>query len=80
MLFFIFDTVHIMKCIRNNWETKKNENLSIHYPNMKDNNVILTAQYCHLELLYQLEKNSLIKYSHTLSNKVIYPSNIQKQC
>ena len=31
-LFIIFDAVHILKCIRNNWERKKDFNRVIEYP------------------------------------------------
>jgi hypothetical protein len=40
---------------------------------------VSSAQFKHLEVLYQYEKKSLVKYSNLLSNKVIYPTNIQKQ-
>lgn len=78
-LFFLFDTVHILKCIRNNWETKRNINKSLQFPDMNDHSVILSAQYRHLELIFEKEKDSLVKYGHTLSAKVLYPSSIQKQ-
>ncbi|XP_049843150.1 uncharacterized protein LOC126294965 [Schistocerca gregaria] len=74
-----FDTVHILKCIRNNWQTKRNVNKVLQFPDMTDNSVILTAQYKNLELVYEKERNSLVKYGHTLSATVLYPSSIQKQ-
>lgn len=78
-LFFMFDTVHMLKSIRNNWETKRNVNKTLHFPDMTNHSVMLSAQYKHMELLYEKEKNSLVKYGHTLSSKVLYPSSIQKQ-
>lgn len=78
-LFFMFDTVHILKCIRNNWETKKNINKTLYFPDMDDHSNTLSAQYRHLELVYEKEKECLVKYGHTLSTKVLYPSAIQKQ-
>lgn len=78
-LFFMFDTVHILKCIRNNWQTKRNVNKTLCYTDMNDPSKILCAQYRHLELVYEKEKECLVKYGHTLSAKVLYPSAIQKQ-
>ncbi|XP_049797476.1 uncharacterized protein LOC126214872 [Schistocerca nitens] len=78
-LFFMFDTVHILKCIRNSWQTKRSVNKVLQFPDMTDHSVILTAQYKHLELVYEKERNSLVKYGHTLSARVLYPSSIQKQ-
>ncbi|XP_047001265.1 uncharacterized protein LOC124617949 [Schistocerca americana] len=78
-LFFVFDTVHILKCIRNNWQTKRSVNKVLQFPDMTDHSVILTAQYKHLELVYEKERNSLVKYGHTLSARVLYPSSIHKQ-
>lgn len=46
---------------------------------MKDSQFIHKANYKHLEILHDIEKNSLIKYGHLLSHKVLYPSNIQRQ-
>jgi hypothetical protein len=77
-LFFIFDTVHIIKCIRNNWISKKDGNKTMKFPDIKSN-TICTAYFKHLELLHDLEKKSLVKYGHLLSLKVLYPSGIQKQ-
>lgn len=77
-LFLIFDSVHIIKCIRNNWISKKSENCTIKFPDMNTGEILM-AQFKHLEMMYNLEKNSVVKYGHLLLNKVLYPSNIQKQ-
>lgn len=78
-LFFIFDTVHIFKCLRNNWLGKKDDNVSISFPDFEQHNIIYKAMFKHLENLYSIEKHSLVKYGHLLSYKVLYPSSIQKQ-
>lgn len=78
-LFIIFDAVHILKCIRSNWERKTDSNRIIVFPDLDNSENLLNAQYRHLELMYELEKNNLLKFGHTLSSKVLYPTNIQKQ-
>lgn len=52
-LFFMFDTVHILKCIRNNWEMKKNINMTLYFPDMDDHSNTRSVQYRHLELVYE---------------------------
>lgn len=78
-LFFIFDPVHIIKCVRNNWICKKGDNCVIKFPNIDNFDVTLEAQFQHLRLVYQLEEKSLLKFGHMLSYKALYPSSIQKQ-
>lgn len=78
-LFFIFDTVHIIKCIRNNWLSKKDGDKIFKFPHFETGEEIFTAHYKHLEQMYEIEKNLLVKYGHLLSFKALYPSSIQKQ-
>lgn len=77
-IFIIFVTVHIIKCVRNNWVRKTNEK-TFNYPLFDDTNILMQADFKHLELLHDIEKTSVIKYAHLLSYKVLYPSNIDKQ-
>lgn len=78
-LCFIFDTVHIFKCIRNNWQSKKDCDGTISFPDMENDHIVYKAKYKHLENMYEIEKKSLAKFGHLLSYKVLYPSSIQKQ-
>jgi hypothetical protein len=75
-LFFIFDTVHIMKCVRNNWLSKQG---ALKYPDIDDFAKIQESRFENLQTLYKMEETSLIKFGHLLSYKALYPSNIQKQ-
>jgi len=96
LLFLIFDVVHILKCIKNNWISKRLKQSCFQFPNfdtifLENDNTgdisiditqklkLCVAQFKLLEMLYEKEKNSLVKYGHTLSYKVLYPTNIQKQ-
>ena len=46
---------------------------------MNDHSNILSAYYRDLELMYEKEKEYLVKYGHTLSTKVLDPAAIQKE-
>lgn len=76
-LFLIFDTVHILKCIRNNWIAKPERVLK--FPDFENFDLIVTAAFEYLELMYKKERGLLVKYGHLLSFKALFPSNIQKQ-
>lgn len=78
-LFFIFDAVHIIKCIRNNWISKRNLSNCLTFPDFDNFDATSVAKFKHLETLYQNEKNALVKFGHTLSYKAIYPTSIEKQ-
>lgn len=80
LLFFIFDVVHILKCIRNNCISKRTDNCKLVFPNFVFNkDILFVAQFKHLEILYVLEKNSLVKFAQLLTYKVLCPSTIQKE-
>ena len=69
--------MHILKCIRNNWNTKNDKIFK--YPDFDNFDNIVPADFKYLELMYTKEKHSFVKLGHLLSNKVLYPSNIQRQ-
>lgn len=80
LLFFIFDVVHILKCIRNNWISKRTHKCQFLFPDIDImTKTLFIADFQHLESLYDFEKKSLVKLAHQLSYKVLYPSTIQKQ-
>lgn len=85
LLFLIFDTVHLLKCIRNCWISIK-KNGSLLYPDFDTNYKgealvvqLFEASFKYLVQLYENEKSSLIKFGNLLSYKALYPSTIQKQ-
>ncbi|KAG1666192.1 THAP domain-containing protein 1 [Nymphon striatum] len=75
-LFLLFDAVHNMKNILNNFEGKK----VLCYPNFDDpiSNVLSTAKFEHMIDLYDMEVPKPIKMAHKLSMKFLYPRNIEK--
>ena len=91
-LYFLFDSVHLMKCVRNNWLSQKDCEKTFVCPQFE----ALTSQQCittgtsiesatikpsfnHLRKLYHLEQNSIAKLAPALSYKAMYPNGTEKQ-
>jgi hypothetical protein len=71
-LFFIIDSVHILKNIRNNWINKEPQHMIC--PPFKDEDCeSKIASFETLKELYRIEKDSLLKYGYSLSLKALYP-------
>lgn len=77
-LFFLFDSVHLLKCVRNNWLGQSDAENTFIFPDMNDGTVC-KASLCHLRALYQAEKDSIVRMAPSLSYKALYPSNIERQ-
>jgi len=71
--FLLFDFVHLIKNIRNNWLTEKTGELVFY-----ENGVEKKACWKHLIKLYEAESNCLMKLSD-LNEVSIRPSHIEKQ-
>jgi hypothetical protein len=54
-LFFLFDSVHLLKCVRNNWLGQCDSENTFLFPDMNTDNV-LKASFSHLRKLYESEK------------------------
>ncbi|XP_055928711.1 uncharacterized protein LOC129959843 [Argiope bruennichi] len=82
-LFFMIDTVHLLKNIRNNWINQKNVDKCMFYPNFKETTSEKNSQqdssFKTLKLLYETEKNNIVKYAYNLSLKALEPNNLEKQ-
>ncbi|GFV71112.1 THAP-type domain-containing protein [Trichonephila clavipes] len=76
-LFFVIDSVHIFKCIRNNWiNKKKNAGQCFYFPDFEDYNKfpLLEANFSTLKQLYDIESNSLVKFAYGLTLKALCPT------
>ena len=71
--FLMFDYVHLLKCIRNNWLSEKCGQLQFSW----DGNSY-TAKWEDLKQLFQCEAGNLLRLSK-LTYKAVYPSPIEKQ-
>ena len=68
--FLLYDTVHLLKCIRNNWITEKCLRLSI------DGKI--AGSFTDIRNLYKAEKESILKTT-PLTQSAVYPSKLQLQ-
>lgn len=78
-IFLLFDTVHLLKSIRNNWLNLKNESLTFSCPKWVDNDTTVHASFSDLRQIYRSEKNNLLKEAHSLSWKALYPHSLERQ-
>ena len=86
-LFFIFDFVHILKSVRNNWLNQKDFHRTFHFLNFQnfqlssceDHIQVLSASFSDVRLLYNSEKQSLAKLAPRLTIKACFPSIIERQ-
>ena len=80
-LFYVADTVHLLKSIRNNWINQKNDDQALYFPDFEDFSSLklLTASFKSIKSLYEVEYNDLVKYSYGLNLKALYPTSIERQ-
>lgn len=84
-LFFMFDSVHLLKCIRNNWLGQKDLEKCMKFPSFSFQGVcdtvtkISCAPFTTLKRLHYLEAGSLLKHAYRLTLKSLTPSNLEKQ-
>lgn len=84
-MFYVVDSVHLLKCIRNNWINQKNLGTNLYFPmfDLSNNSVhpdcIQWASFKDLRELHKLEASQLLKYSYRLSSKALNPSNFERQ-
>jgi len=76
--FFLFDSVHLLKCIWNNWLDQSDADNTFVFPDVTDGS-ICKASLSHLRQLYASEKDNLIKLAPRLSYKALHPSNLERQ-
>jgi hypothetical protein len=51
-LFLFFDTVHILKCIRNNWINLKDQHKTFVFPDPAGSGRVLKARFSHIRFAY----------------------------
>ena len=78
-LFLIFDFVHILKTIRNNWLNLKDFNRTFLFPKFGDFNVLNLASFEDIRSLYKTDQHSVVKLAPRLTTKACYPSNFERQ-
>ena len=85
-LFFLFDSVHILKCIRNNWLNLKSSDKCFAFPHFEFGNIttkpcigFALASFNSLKQLHNAECNSLVKFAYKLLVKALNPSTFELQ-
>ena len=77
-LFFLFDSVHLLKCIRNNWLGQSDTENTFTFPDFTTGS-ICRASLSHVRQLYDSEKDSIVKMAPGLNRKALFPSNLERQ-
>jgi len=77
--FFLFDSVHLMKCWRNNRLNQKDCHQTLTFPDFRDPSVIHKASVGVLKKLQESEKQHLVKLAPSLTHKALNPSNMERQ-
>jgi hypothetical protein len=76
--FFLFNSVHLLNCMRNNWLGQSDTDNTFLFPDMFSDNVS-KASMSYSRKLYEIEKDSLVEMALGLTTRVLYPSNIERQ-
>lgn len=77
-LFLMFDSVHLLKCIRNNWLGQSDYDHTFLCPGIV-NEMLCKASFAHVRDLYSSEKNSVLKLAPNLTHKSIFPNSLERQ-
>jgi hypothetical protein len=82
-LFFLFDTVHLLKSVRNNWLGQADAEKTFSFPNFPCSDdvhqVVSRASFSHVRRLYYSEKDNIVKLAPNLTYKALYPSSLERQ-
>lgn len=78
-LFFIYDPVHILKCIRNNWLNQKNASQCMFYPEFENLDSIKTACFATIKKLHSMEAGNIVKFAYGVTLKALMPTNLERQ-
>ena len=78
-IFMLFDTVHLLKCLRNNWINLKDTAKEFVFPDFSDSNVISKACFAYLVTMYHMEKKSIVKEAYLLTWKALFPNSLERQ-
>ena len=78
-ILLLFDSVHILKCIRDNWINLKNFKRTFTFPGFNDYNEIFRASFSELEHVYEMENSLTNKQAYRLSWKALHPHSIERQ-
>ena len=83
-LFFLLDSILILKCNRNNWLGQNDTNKCMLFPKYCHNgnhesDSILSASFCTLQKLHTQESQLILKCCYELTSKSHSPTNLERQ-
>ena len=83
-LFFLFDSVHTLKCIRNNWIGQKGASKCMLLPKFYHNgnqklDSIQSDPFYTLQKLHALGSQLILRCYHKLTTKTLSPTNLERQ-
>ena len=76
-IFLMFDTVHLLKCVRNNWINDIDQTFT--YPDFDNCSFIRSACFKDLITIYYMEKDSVLKDGYLLTLKSLFQNSIERQ-
>ncbi|XP_023238551.1 uncharacterized protein LOC111637309 [Centruroides sculpturatus] len=77
LIFLLFDSVHLLKSIRNNWLNIHHTNQTFFYPDIQKETKCIATLF-HLKEILRAEGKS-VKFAPSLSLKVLYPLSLERQ-
>ena len=78
-LFFLFDFVHILKTIRNNWLNQTDYNRTFTFPSFENFAMTNTATMEDVRLLFKSEQLASVKQAPRLTAKSCWPTKLERQ-
>ncbi|GBN13021.1 hypothetical protein AVEN_228101-1 [Araneus ventricosus] len=78
-LFFLFDAVHLIKSVRNNWFYEKSLGQVLCFSSPDNSSEISLPKLQDVKDIYKTKKSNLIKNAPKLSKKVLYRTSFEKQ-
>lgn len=78
-VFVMFDPVHLFKSIRNNWINQSDSNQTLIFPSFYKHEETKFASVSILKSVHRKEENNVIKLAPSLTKKVLFPTNIERQ-
>jgi len=79
-LFFMFDSVHLLKCVRNNWLNQSDTRQTFMFPSFQNaDDVVRRASFADLKALHGLENTRVVKLAPNLTHKALHPTNTERQ-
>ena len=78
-IFLLFDSVHILKCVRNNWINLKNYRKTLIFPEIDSLGNMVQASFVDLEVIHNLEMSKILKKALQLTWKALHPHSLERQ-